>query len=82
MKEATDELKVISDNLGAIRDLLALISREHDEVPRRERIATACLAGYRANPSETNSQAVDVARWALYDADAMIAALDAKGGAT
>ena len=47
---------------------------------RRERIATAVLAAYRAHGGVDVESPENVAEWAVIDADALIAALDAEAG--
>ena len=87
-----DVLRDIEERLGSIRDLLALISREHDDVPRRERIATALTprvdasaargcVGYSSTDNviaREHAETDRVLAWlAVRRADALIAALNA-----
>ena len=66
---------IISERDAAVRRLDALTLPGAE---RRERIATACLAGLMANadPQTCHAQQADLVGWSVRAADALIAALD------
>jgi hypothetical protein len=53
----------------------------NENVPRRERIATACLAGLLSDPSDRTTSKSEFARGAVEFADRLIEALDAPAAA-
>lgn len=66
--EDLNELRVISDHLGSIRDLLALISREMPD--QRERLIAASLGGLLStgmNPIVAAKVASDAANAAMVE---------------
>ena len=70
--EIRDALKNMTDEVAGLN--FRLIPSNED---RRERIATACLAGLLTSPEEGARE--EYARWAIGYADALIAELDREG---
>lgn len=76
-----EEAQGICENLAEISNALKAVDNTIPFVDlpgRRERIATAVLAGFAADPAAEESDGSSLARWAVGWADALIEKLDKK----